>query len=275
MSVETLGQTLVEAGIVDAAVLASRTKRASSGRVLLEGLVSEGVVPEASLVSQLARALSVPRYDPKERSPEPEAVALINHALAEELGILPVAVRGGGALLWVAVTDPTDEAALAEVGRRTGRRVKACLIGPRELTKALEQLLLLDPTVSLQPLSVVAPLSGPSTIPAVPSLSGRPTSPGLREPPHAVPNGAVVGLTMPPEGGPDAAHPAVPAATVRVASPDAGVLDPFHVAPDLRRIEEELAQTRHVVKVLTQALVERGVLDSEELKRRLRGEPKG
>jgi hypothetical protein len=43
-------------------------------------------------------------------------------------------------------------------------------------------------------------------------------------------------------------------------------------SPDLPRIEEELAQVKQVVKVLTQMLVERGALDGEELKRRLRME---
>lgn len=39
---------------------------------------------------------------------------------------------------------------------------------------------------------------------------------------------------------------------------------------DTRKLEEELAQAKHVVKVLVQMLVERGLIDGEELKRRLR-----
>src|SRR5689334_14902165 len=121
MSVETLAQALLEAGILDATSVEMRVPRARSGRKLLDDIIGDGVVTESSLVNQLARALSVPRYDPKERQPEPDAVGLLDLRIADELGVLPVAVRGGGALLWVAMCDPTDEALLQDVQRRSGR----------------------------------------------------------------------------------------------------------------------------------------------------------
>jgi hypothetical protein len=39
-----------------------------------------------------------------------------------------------------------------------------------------------------------------------------------------------------------------------------------------RRLEEDLQQVRAVVKVLTQMLVDKGLLDGEDLKKRLRAE---
>ena len=64
---------------------------------------------------------------------------------------LPVALRGGGALLWVALCDPTDDPTLQEVARRAGRRVKPCLIGPRELAKALQHAAANPPQAAPQP----------------------------------------------------------------------------------------------------------------------------
>jgi hypothetical protein len=41
---------------------------------------------------------------------------------------------------------------------------------------------------------------------------------------------------------------------------------------ELQKLEDELAQAKQVIRVLTQLLVERGHIDGEELKRRLRAE---
>ena len=93
MSVETLAKALFEAGLLDSNSMETRVARSRNGRQLLDGIIGDGVISEANLVAQLARALSVPRYDPKERSPEPDAVSLIDPRTSEELGVLPVAVR--------------------------------------------------------------------------------------------------------------------------------------------------------------------------------------
>lgn len=256
MSVETLAQALLEGGILDAVSVEQRVSRVRTGRQLLESVVADGVLTETSLVNQLARALSVPRYDPKARSPEPEALALLERRVVEELGVLPVAVRGGGALLWVALCDPTDESLLSEVARLTGRRVKACVIGPRELTRALAQL-------------AAHPAHPP---PASPPSFGVPLPPpGAAMPPHVplpyAPMPNPMGGTAP------AMMPGWPAYAYGVTPPQPHA--PGAAAPksaEVARLEAELAQARQVVKVLSQMLVERGLIDGEEFKRRLRQE---
>lgn len=278
MSVESLAQALLEAGILDTSSVALRLPRARTGKQLLDGLIGDGLVTEPSLVAQLARSLSVPRYDPKERLPESDAVALLDQKSAEELGVLPVAVRGGGALLWVALCDPTDEPLLSEVSRRTGRRVKACLIGPRELTKALQQLQLgeaMTPQAQQPP-----PPPAPTTIPGLPvntapnAAQRQPTAPPPTPSFGAVPNGYAPSLSIP-------GFPAYPFASGVTGPQPFGSMPPAMPNPsqappgrtsDLQRLEEELAQVRHVVKVLTQMLVERGALDGDDLKRRLRAD---
>jgi hypothetical protein len=301
MSVETLAQALLDAGILDKPSVDYRVPRVRSGRQLLEGIINDGVAAEPNLVNQLARALSVPRYDPKERSPEPDAVALLDARSSEEMGVVPVAVRGGGALLWVALCDPTDEALIAEVQRRTGRRVKACLIGPRELTRALQQIAqggmqAPPPVMSQQPQGYPpqqgmpnAGVSGQYRVPLpLPSGIGQPGNSGFPGMPNGVPPGmqpmpqqgggypygyAPQGSMPPPMQQPMMGQPQMPGGysmPLGTGAYPAG--PPSRPGVDVQRLEDELAQARQVVKVLTQILVERGLIDGEDLKRRLRAE---
>lgn len=313
MSVETLGQKLLEAGILDAMSVEMRVPRARTAHALLENLIRDGIVTENTLISQLARALSVPRYDPRERQPEPEALALLDKRTCEELGLLPVALRGGGALLWIATCNPVDEALFDEVQRRTGRRVKPCLIGPRELTRALQQLQQggpVPPSAQPQrpgmPPSYGAPqqvpaqhgaphLAGPAPhpmmqqgapyrlpLPTNVSMPGVPPMPGMSygPVPGVLPNGMghPGGVPMPGQGYAPAGYgyPTVPPPMPQqgpqqhpTAPPQAPVRDR---GPEIAKLEEELAQAKQVVKILAQMLVERGLIDGEDLKRRLRAE---
>ncbi len=268
MSVESLAQALLEGGILDATTVEAGAERARDSRRFIEELVASGEVGETDLLNRLARALSVPRYDPRDRQPEPDALLLLDLHECEELGVLPVASRGAGALLWVAACDPTDEHLLLEVARRTGRRVKACLIGPRELGRALQQARA-RPRVS----AAGAPAEGmPTPVPAPGAAAGhRATMPPLAPvyPPRAPlfsgdpPMSAVAPTARP------AASPPVPSSAPALVTPSS---TPAARSRELERIEEELAYAKQAMKVLAQLLVERGLLDGEELKRRLRAE---
>lgn len=282
MSVESLAQALLEAGILDATSVEQRVPRARTGRQLVEGVIGDGLVTEKSLVTQLARALSVPRYDPSERQPEPEAVALLERRLVHDLGVLPVALRGGGALLWVALCDPTDEAILGEVMRACGRRVKPCLIGPREFDRALKQLASLPqaplPTQAFP--SAAATATGqyqpaavpPGTFP-VPTMMGALPVPG--QTPGAMPYPyAASGMTQQMIAAMGGGMPAMNQHLRPQTPPQTMPSMPALARPgsELQKLEDELAQARQVVRVLAQMLVEKGVLDGDELKRRLRAE---
>lgn len=284
MSVESLAEALLGAGILDASSVEQRVPRARTGRQLLEGVIGDGLVTEKSLVTQLARALSVPRYDPGERQPEPEAVALLDRRVVADLGVLPVALRGGGALLWVALCDPTDEATLAEVMSACGRRVKPCLIGPREFDRALKQLASLPRT----PLPTQAFPSAAATAtghhPAVPMPSaGYPVptmvGPGLvpGQTPGAAPYPYAAGMTQQMMSALAGGMPAMqqhlrPQTPPQTMPSMPGFARPGGGAGELQKLEEELAQARQVVRVLAQMLVEKGLLDGDELKQRLRAE---
>jgi hypothetical protein len=269
LSVESLSQALLEAGILEATAVEARAARSRSGRQLLDAIVSEGEISESSLVSQLARALSVPRYDPRERQPEPEAMALLDVRQSDELGVLPVAVRGGGTLLWVAMCDPTDESLSLEVTRRTGRRVKACLVGPGQLSRALHQagVAAQHGAAPMPPQPVHQSFTPrPGTVPPMPM--GYPTP----MPMHPHPMGAM-GYPTPMPGqfpGYFGAPMAVPSMMGQVPMPPGAAVG--GKSAELQKLEDELAQAKQVIRVLTQLLVERSLIDGDELKRRLRAE---
>lgn len=310
MSVETLAQSLLEAGVLDATSVEMRVPRSRTARAFLDDLIRDGIATESSLVNQLARALSVPRFDPRERSPEPEALGLLDPKQADELGGLPVAVRGGGALLWVAMVDPTDEQLVADVGRLTGRRVKACLIGPREFSRLVQQIGAAPRPAAPPPAPPPMPAPAPMTYPG-PSDPYRFAGPPPNALPQPLPYGVMpgysngVGGPMPsaPPGYPPSYGypPGVPAGGFPSAPPQHAMPQSIHPYPlppqsapsmpggmtpgpgpgattgktgpvraDVARLEEELTQAKQVVKVLAQLLVEKGLLDGDELKRRLR-----
>lgn len=263
MSVESLAQALLGAGILDAASVEMRMSRARSARALVEGIIADGLVTENSLVSQFARALGLPRYDPSQRRPEPEALALIDWRRIQEWEALPVALRGGGGLLWVAMCDPTDEPTLAEIASSVGRRVKPCVIGPREFERALKEL-------TATPREPQRTEAFPTAVGAAAGTVVTPNAEPMISPPrsHIPPYAAGVTQRMvPPEDSPlrRPVHP----------SPQGTPL-PNSASSEqaIQKLEETLEQTRQVVKILAQMLVEQGIVDGDELKRRLRAEQK-
>lgn len=265
MSVESLAQALLEAGILDASSVEMRMSRARSARALVEGIIADGLVTENSFVSQFARALGLPRYDPTQRRPEPEALALLDIRRIQELGALPVALRGGGGLLWVAMCDPTDEPTLAEVALRVGRRVKPCLIGPREFDRAMKEL----GSTPREPQRTEAfPAAVVSS--AASGVNVEPMASPLRA---QAPNPHAAGMTQRMVASPDSPlrRPPQPSALETPSPVDAPASDPAS-SDAIAKLEEALEQARQVVKILAQMLVEQGVLDGDELKRRLRVE---
>lgn len=265
MSVESLAQALLEAGILDATSAEMRMSRARSPRALIEGIIADGLVTENSLVSQFARALGMPRYDPAQRRPEPEALTLLDLRHIEALGALPVALRGGGGLLWVAMCDPTDEPTLAELAVLVGRRIKPCLIGPREFARAVKQL---NATPSEPQRTEAFPTSVVSAAAYVMNANSEP----MVSPPQ-VPNPHAAGVTQRMVQPSDTSQ--------RRPLPTTGQMTPSPMDfsnsgsasnETIQKLEEALEQARQVVRILSQMLVEQGVLDGDEFKRRLRAE---
>jgi hypothetical protein len=119
---EDLGARLVKAGLLSRGELARATaQRAAGSAAFIAALHAEGL-PEDALVgffvSECRAALAA---ETDLASPDLALVRVLPRATADALCALPL--RRSGADVLVALADPTDEAARAEVGRALGANV--------------------------------------------------------------------------------------------------------------------------------------------------------
>jgi len=154
-----LGERLVRGGRLSRAELARALahQKCRGGR-LGEVLVKLGLVPEAVVLGELARALGVARLDVRGRRVPPAIVRLLPEELIRRRGVLPVALlsRPAGTRLLLATSEPGDAALLGEVARASRLVVTPVLASAREIRRAIERSLARqDPPESL-PLRRVA-----------------------------------------------------------------------------------------------------------------------
>jgi hypothetical protein len=116
----------------------SRAKSRSGGHVVQQ-IAELGFATESNIARLIAVELAMPRMDLHMTPPEPAALQLLDVGTCIERFVLPVALREGGELLWLAMADPTDQDSIAMVGRRTQKRVRPAVAGPTEILRAARQ----------------------------------------------------------------------------------------------------------------------------------------
>jgi type IV pilus assembly protein PilB len=137
-----IGDMLVRAGLLTQERLdeALALQRARPGRRLGDLLLELGFVDEGQLTQILSNQLSVPWVN---LSHVDFTRALLNHVpqhLAEEHCLIPVYVRHvrkTGDTLFVAMDDPTDDAALAAVAAAAGMPARPMVAAPSEIATAI------------------------------------------------------------------------------------------------------------------------------------------
>jgi hypothetical protein len=122
----------VDAGLVSKAD-ATRAVRIGEqrGEPLIAILVRELGVDEVALLGAIRRQTRTPVADPGEVRPEPDALGELSRDMCRRLRVLPLAlsVDGNGArILRLAMADPTDGAAIAEVEHVTGCEIEVTLL---------------------------------------------------------------------------------------------------------------------------------------------------
>ncbi|HVV88048.1 MAG TPA: hypothetical protein VHE35_33640 [Kofleriaceae bacterium] len=131
---KTLSQITVEAGLVSRADLLRAEELADEQRLpLVVVLVRELGVDEVALVGALRRELRVLAIDPRAIRPDTEALRELPRELCKRLRVVPLQVRGGepggdDKEIWLAMADPTDHGAIAEVERMTGAVVDVAIL---------------------------------------------------------------------------------------------------------------------------------------------------
>jgi type IV pilus assembly protein PilB len=120
--VKTLGEIAIEAGLVTKASAARAGRMAEERKEpLVVVLIRELGVDEVALVGALRRQTRVPLIDPAEIEIDPEALRQLPRDVCARLRVLPLSLTadGRGKLLRIAMADPTDTSAVAEIEQLT------------------------------------------------------------------------------------------------------------------------------------------------------------
>jgi hypothetical protein len=120
---KNLADIAVEAGLVSRSD-AARARRIADerGMPLVSALVREIGADELTLVGALRRILRVPLIDPGSVRPDPDALREVPRDVCRRLKVLPIALSAdtsGVRVMRLAMADPTDGAAIAEVEHLT------------------------------------------------------------------------------------------------------------------------------------------------------------
>lgn len=134
-----LGRLLVDAGVLDQATLDRvLSEQPSDGRRLGDILVARGIVNPARLAQILSHQLACPWVSPAGMALAPSLLALVPRAIAIEHRLVPVYLRAGAKrALFVAMDDPTNDAALAAVGSAAKFPAKPMVAVSSDLREAL------------------------------------------------------------------------------------------------------------------------------------------
>jgi hypothetical protein len=120
--VKTLGEIAIEAGLVNRASAAKAGRMAEERKQpLVVVLVRELGVDEVALVGALRKQTRVPLIDPATVEIDPEALRQLPRDVCARLRVLPLSLTtdGEGKLLRIAMADPTDTSAVAEIEQLT------------------------------------------------------------------------------------------------------------------------------------------------------------
>jgi type IV pilus assembly protein PilB len=136
-----LGELLVGAHIISRvqldAVLAAQQE---DGRRLGKLLVERGLVTETQLTQILSQQLSVPWVSLYHIDFSRQLLDLVPEELAEQHCLIPIfvrRVRGLGETLYIAMDDPTNEAAVQAIGEFSGLPVRTMIAPPSDIRSAI------------------------------------------------------------------------------------------------------------------------------------------
>lgn len=248
-----LAEIALEEGLATAASLERAAAAADrDGTPLVCALVRECGIDEVALLAALRRHVRVATGDPATVAPEPDAVRELQRDVCRRQRVAPLSVSsygGDGRVLRLAMADPTDAVAVAEVEHVTGCRVEPVLM----TVSAVEELV--ETTYRALVTEVIKRAGEPAAKPGlVASPDAEPTA--VRTPRGK--SGQMAARAGVPSGGTGAPPVGRPAAGI-----DGPVTVPFHKLSD----EADVA-TR--LRALVNVLVARRLVSEEELEEAVR-----
>jgi type IV pilus assembly protein PilB len=136
-----LGDLLVSAHIISRdKVEAVLTAQQGDGRRLGKLLVERGLVTETQLTQILSQQLSVPWVSLYHIDFSRQLLDLVPEELAEQHCLIPIfvrRVRGYGETLYIAMDDPTNEAAVQAIAEFSGLPVRTMIAPPSDIRSAI------------------------------------------------------------------------------------------------------------------------------------------
>src|SRR5499427_1559083 len=136
-----LGELLVRAGLITEGQLEEAlVEQRRVGKRLGSLLVETGLVSETQVTQILSQQLSIPWVSLHHIDFSRELLDLIPVDVVERFCLVPIyvrRVRGLGDALYVAMDDPTNTQALAQVSERSGLHVRAMIAPPSDIRAAI------------------------------------------------------------------------------------------------------------------------------------------
>ncbi|RMH42862.1 MAG: hypothetical protein D6689_06765 [Deltaproteobacteria bacterium] len=139
---KTLTEIALDERLAAPAVLEEAARRAErDGEPLVVALVRQAGVGEVALVAALRRQVRVPVTDPATVEIDADALREVPREVCRRRRVLPLAVQtfgGGPRALLLAMADPTDHVAIAEVEHVSGCRVSPTLMPLSAIEELIE-----------------------------------------------------------------------------------------------------------------------------------------
>ena len=133
---KAIGQLLVEEGLVRPHQLEEAFElQRSTGRRLGHILCERGYLSEREFAAILAQQLDIPFFELEEYIVDPAVVSLIPEHLCERYRLIPIMKTGDK--LVVALSDPLNEDAIADIRLLTGLNLKVVVATPGDVNAAL------------------------------------------------------------------------------------------------------------------------------------------
>jgi type IV pilus assembly protein PilB len=173
-----IGELLVEAGLLSQSQLEQALfAQRKDGRKLGQLLTELGLVSEVQLTQALSRQLAVPWVSLYHVDFSRTLLAVVSRETAEKYCLIPIFVRREGKqqgeTLFVAMDDPTNDAAIEEVARASSLPVKPMIACPSDIRAAIRVYYAGEGTLA--------------AVPSAPALARVPPSPPAASPPPSAP----------------------------------------------------------------------------------------
>lgn len=136
-----LGELLVEGQVITREQLAEMLElQKQDGRRLGTLMVETGLVTEVQVTQIISQQLSVPWVSLYHIDFSRQLLDLVPRKVAEQYGLVPIfvrKVRGLGNTLYIAMDDPSDEAAIEAVRQYSGLPVRCMIAPPSDIRGAI------------------------------------------------------------------------------------------------------------------------------------------